>query len=176
MKIYALRYLLYLSLLAVACQTTQEEINVPISIKNMSPDQAQQLADDVISKVAIQKKEGLTIDLWAGDTLMADPIALDIDEQGRVYITRTQRNSFSEFDIRGHRDWEIGSISLQSVEDRRKFLLRELSPDSSDVNDWLEDLNGDGSRDCKDITIEKEQVYRLEDTDGDGYALSLIHI
>ena len=163
--------LFFASVVWSTCTTTDEVLDAPlILIKEITAEDARALSEEVISKVTINQKEGLTLDLWAGDSLAADPIALDIDDQGRVYITQTNRNGHSEFDIRGHRDWEIGSIAMQTVEDRRKFLLRELSPDSSEVNDWLVDLNKDGSRDWRDIVIQKEQIFRLEDTDGDGYA------
>src|SRR5690606_21823790 len=32
------------------------------------------------------------------------------------------------------------------------------------------DINGDGSRDWRDLTVDKEGVYRLEDRSGDGIA------
>ncbi|MDZ7647593.1 MAG: hypothetical protein U5K54_10705 [Cytophagales bacterium] len=42
------------------------------------------------------------------------------------------------------------------------FFIRILSPENSNKNLWLADLNGDGSHDWKDLTIEKEHVYRVE--------------
>ena len=101
---------------------------------------------------------------------MADPIAIDIDDNGRLYYTRTNRQKNSEFDIRGHQDWEIESNRLQSIEDKRAFLHRVLSPENSKKNEWLKDLNGDGSHDWRDMTVEKENIYRIEDTSGDGVA------
>ncbi|TDN95073.1 putative membrane-bound dehydrogenase-like protein [Salegentibacter sp. 24] len=59
---------------------------------------------------------------------------------------------------------------MQTVEDKRDFLHRTLSPENSAENEWLADLNGDGSHDWKDLTMEKEHVYRLEDVSGDGVA------
>src|SRR5690606_7055640 len=59
---------------------------------------------------------------------------------------------------------------LQTVEDRRAFLHQELSPENSERNRWLEDLNGDSSHDWRDLTIEKENVFRMEDISGDGVA------
>src|SRR5690606_26455860 len=59
---------------------------------------------------------------------------------------------------------------LQTVEDRRAFLHKEMSPENSHLNEWMADLNGDGSHDWKDLTVEKEHVYRLEDTNADGVA------
>jgi putative membrane-bound dehydrogenase-like protein len=104
------------------------------------------------------------------DSLVADIVSIDIDDQGKLYFTRINRQKNSEFDIRGHQDWEIQSIQIQSIDDKRDFLHRELSPENSGKNTWLADLNGDGSRDWKDLTVEKEQVFRIEDVSGDGVA------
>jgi quinoprotein glucose dehydrogenase len=75
-----------------------------------------------------------------------------------------------EFDIRGHQDWEIESISLQSIEEKRAFLRKELAPERSENNTWLKDYNGDGSHDWKDMLEIKESIYRVKDTNGDGLA------
>lgn len=128
------------------------------------------LADSIGSKVKPELAPGLSLQLWGIDSLVISPIAIDIDDNGRLYYTTTDRQKHSEFDIRGHRDWEIPSIALQTVEDRRAFLHKELSPENSKKNGWLEDLNGDSSRDWRDLTIEKEHVYRMEDINGDGVA------
>jgi quinoprotein glucose dehydrogenase len=139
-------------------------------IKNLEPAKAAHLADSIRSTVAPELAEGLALTVWAVDSLVADPISIDIDDAGKVYYTRTNRQKNSEFDIRGHQDWEIGSISLQSIEDKRAFLRKVLSPDNSKNNEWLADLNKDGSHDWRDLTVEKENIYRLEDTSGDGVA------
>ncbi|MBE7158307.1 MAG: HEAT repeat domain-containing protein, partial [Rhodospirillales bacterium] len=68
------------------------------------------------------------------------------------------------------------SIQLQTTEERRAFLHKELSPENSKKNTWLADLNGDSSHDWKDLTVEKEHVYRLEDVNGDGVADKSQHI
>src|SRR4030095_12094676 len=88
----------------------------------------------------------------------------------KIYYCTTNRQKNSEFDIRGHKDWEIPSIQLQTVEDKRAFLHQELSPENSKRNLWLTDVNGDSSHDWKDMTVEKENVFRLEDVSGDGVA------
>ena len=140
------------------------------TITRLDDAEAARLADSIRQTVSVQVAEGLELHLWASDPLVMDPIALDVDQQGRVYITRTNRQNNSEFDIRGHRDWMIASIALQSVEDRRAFLRREFAPERSAENTWLADLNGDSLHDWRDLTVEKEQVYRIEDTSGDGLA------
>ncbi|MEX2230858.1 MAG: HEAT repeat domain-containing protein [Cyclobacteriaceae bacterium] len=122
------------------------------------------------SSVSPKLAEGLTLRLWAVDSLVADPVSLDIDDLGRLFYTRTNRAKNSEFDIRGHQDWEIGSIQLKNIEEKRAFLHKVLAPELSAKNEWLKDLNGDGSHDWKDMTVEKEHIYRLEDKNGDGLA------
>lgn len=127
-------------------------------------------SDSVGKIVKPQLAPGLRATLWGIDSLVISPIAIDIDDQGRIYYTTTDRQKNSEFDIRGFRNWEIPSISFKTVEDRRKFLHEEFSPENSERNKWLKDLNGDSSHDWRDLAVEKEFVYRLEDVNGDGIA------
>jgi quinoprotein glucose dehydrogenase len=138
--------------------------------KEMDPAQTAQLAATIEESVNAELDSGLTLKLWGIDSLVISPIAIDIDDHGRLFYTTTDRQKNSEFDIRGHRDWEIPSIGFKTVEDRRAFLREELAPENSARNTWLPDLNGDGSHDWRDLTIQKEKVYRVEDISGDGVA------
>ncbi|MDN3690312.1 HEAT repeat domain-containing protein [Cyclobacterium jeungdonense] len=140
----------------VTIELTQEEVN----------DQAQAVLD----LVKPQTHADLKLDIWAVDSLVADPISMQIDDLGRVYYSKTNRRKISEFDIRSHQDWEISSIKMKHVDDRRAFIHQELAPENSSENEWLPDINQDGSHDWKDLTVEKENVFRLEDTDADGRA------
>jgi hypothetical protein len=139
-------------------------------IKRMDPREAAAQAKAIEALVTPELGSGLTLKVWGVDSLVADPIGIDIDDKGHLYYTRTNRQKNSEFDIRGHQDWEIPSIALQTVEDKRAFLRKVLSPENSAKNEWLDDVNGDGSHDWRDMTVEKENVFRLEDTNGDGVA------
>lgn len=139
-------------------------------LKLMDHAKAVQLAGSIESLVKPELADSLTLRLWGVDSLVVSPISIDIDDMGRVYYTTTNRARNSEFDIRAHPDWELPSIQLQTVEDKRAFLRKELSPENSKRNTWLKDLNGDGSHDWKDMTVEKENIFRLEDRNGDGVA------
>lgn len=156
--------------LAVILSVSCKEKVADTRIYQLEPAKAATLTKAIESTVSPQIAEGLTLKLWAMDSLVADPVSIDIDDQGRVYFTRTTRQKYSEFDIRAHQDWEIPSISLNDVEEKRAFLHKELSPENSSKNGWLSDLNGDSSHDWRDMKIQKEQVIRVEDTDGDGIA------
>jgi quinoprotein glucose dehydrogenase len=148
----------------------KESVSEDLRVKQLSEDEARKMAGEIEASVTPQLAEGFTLKIWGVDSLVADPVSIDIDDYGKLYYTRTNRQKNSEFDIRSHQDWEIESISLRNIEEKRAFLRKVLSPENSEKNKWLKDLNGDGSHDWRDMTIEKEHVYRLEDTSGDGLA------
>ncbi len=154
--------------LAAAC-TSKSRVELPPA-KEFDPNESARIAAEIEALVQADVDSTLTLRLWAMDSLVISPVAMDIDDHGRLFYTTTERQNNSEFDIRGHRDWEIPSISFKTVEDRRAFLREELAPENSDRNTWLADLNGDGSHDWRDLTVEKERVYRVEDVSGDGVA------
>lgn len=131
---------------------------------------AAKAAKEIEAQVTAKLADGLQISLWASDSLAKDPTCMAIDDEGRVYLTNSNRQANSEFDIRGHRDWMTKSISFQTVEDRQNFLRTEFAPENSKKNEYLKDLNKDGSHDWHDLTIEKDDIWRLEDTDKDGLA------
>src|SRR5258708_22798410 len=115
--------LLVICLSFAGCQNKKEPLDR--RIKRMDPERAARMAKSIESTVTPQMAEGLTLHLWGVDSLVADPVAIDIDDQGKLYYTRTNRQKHSEFDIRGHHDWEIQSVQLQSVEDKKAFLHKD---------------------------------------------------
>lgn len=149
------------------CTSTPRE--TPLTVRE-DPATAESRAKQIRESLAIELAPGLVMDLWASDSLAPDPIAMSIDDEGRVYLTRTNRQKNSEFDIRGFRHWMTPSIALQSVEDRRAFLHATFAPEKSKENEWLKDLNGDGVHDWHDLAVEKEEVWRITDEDDDGRA------
>ncbi|MEX0290673.1 MAG: HEAT repeat domain-containing protein [Flavobacteriaceae bacterium] len=155
---------------AVSCDRKSKiPTEVPLTVQQDSSSgvlSAKETRENIAPKIA----EGLTLSLWASDSLAPDPIALDIDDEGNVYLTRTNRQKNSEFDIRGYRDWMTPSISLQSVEERRAFLRATFAPEKSKENEWFPDLNNDSIHDWKDLTVEKDEVWKLQDKNGDGIA------
>lgn len=167
-SIYSLFFLLFLFAVSFFSGCKQEANDK--KIKQIDPVRAARMAASVDSLVKPELADSLTISLWGIDSLVISPIAIDIDDDGSLYYTTTNRQKNSEFDIRSHQDWEIPSIQLQTIEDKRAFLHKELSPENSKKNTWLKDVNGDSSHDWRDMTIEKDNVYRLVDRNNDGVA------
>lgn len=136
----------------------------------LEPSEARTRAEEIRSSVSAEVDPDLTLTLWASDSLLADPVALDMDDYGRAFVTQTNRRRTSEFDIRNHQDWELASISFTDVEDRREFLRKTLTPEMCEKLGKPLDLNGDGIQDWHDLQVESEQAYRIEDKDQDGLA------
>ena len=143
------QYLILLFLaIGFACQ--QPNKVQPFTV-TQTLEQTKQREAAIMGETTLELEDGLSLKLWASDSLTPDIIALEMDDYGRAYLTRAIRPYNSEFDIRGHRDWMTPSISFQSVEDRRAFLRNTFAPEKSSDNEWLADLNGDGSHDWRDL-------------------------
>lgn len=151
-----------------ACRSSPE-LEFEAEIVRLDSAEAAQNTRAVEQDVAPKPAAGFDVRLWASDTLLADPIALDTDPQGRVYATGSSRSG-GLLDIRGHPDWTTEVLTHKTVEDQRDFIRREMAPARSEENTWLPDLNGDSLHDWRDLTVRKERIYRIEDSTGDGRA------
>jgi putative membrane-bound dehydrogenase-like protein len=141
----------------------------PPAPMRLSQADAARLAKETRAKVNVQMPAGLELTLWASEHLVNDPIAIDVDPRGTVYVTSSSRNNMP-LDIRGHQDWMPTVHTLKSVEDLRAFYREVMAPENSAKNTWIQDLNKDGVRDIRDLAELKERVHRIQDTDGDGLA------
>lgn len=148
-----------------------ESVEFEPRVLRVEADQAASEAQQITQNTQADVAEGLEYSLWASESLVADPIAIDMDDQGRAWITVTNRSGNSEFDIRGVDDsWRFESLKWETVEDRREFLRTEFAPEKSDQNEWVPDRNEDGSHDWRDLAVVEEEVWKVEDTSGDGIA------
>lgn len=162
--------LLFLSFISFSCTNEKEDSGASQKVTQISSSLASNLSSKIRKEVAAEIVDGLELSLWASDTLVNDPIAISIDDHGKIYYTLATRLEHSEFDIRGHRNWMTASISFQTVEDRRAFLKKTFSETNEEGEKFLKDLNNDGNLDWRDLTVEKEQVWVVSDSDQDGLA------
>ena len=147
----------------ISCQPEPEKV-VNVITRATDADFAE--ANQVAPTIA----DGFQMDLWAPGPLLSNAVALTFDNQGVAYVSETARRKSSDIDIRAHRDWRIGDLSLQTIEDTRQFHLDKLATSLSEQNTWQEDFNKDGFHDYRDLTIQTEYIRRVWDSDGDGKA------
>ncbi|HEX2860545.1 MAG TPA: PQQ-dependent sugar dehydrogenase, partial [Lacunisphaera sp.] len=96
---------------------------------------------------------GLTAHLWAAEPMFANPVAFNLDEKGRVFVSETHRYGSSTLDIRGY---------MWTLED---------DLDNRNQADWLASIRRNfGEAGVKELSIESERLVLLEDTNGDGTA------
>lgn len=155
-------------LLRGASQSPSTDGSPPQRVQ-LSRADAERLAREARAEAKVEVPDGLALTLFAPTELIIDPVAIDLDPDGVLYATSTTRNNLP-LDIRGHRDWMTVAHTLKSLADLRAFYEKEMAPGRSAQNTWIDDLNGDGSRDIRDLREMKERIYRIQDTDGDGIA------
>ncbi|MDB6116923.1 MAG: hypothetical protein JWO08_704 [Verrucomicrobiaceae bacterium] len=89
---------------------------------------------------------------FAAQGMTGSSVGIALDDQGRVYVSHTNRRNNGELDIRTNKTWLLESLALTSAEDRQALIRKKL-PDT-----W------------QDLAKVKERIICVEDTDGDGKA------
>src|SRR3954470_9820406 len=97
--------------------------------------------------------KGLQAKLWAAEPMLANPVAINFDERGRLFVAETYRYRSSVLDIRDYM-WTLeDELSNRTLEDQSAAILRHFGPEG-----------------VKELSIEGEVVRLLEDRDHDGKA------
>ncbi len=96
---------------------------------------------------------GLEAKLWAAEPMLANPVAFNFDEKGRIFVAETYRYRSSVLDIRDYMWYLEFELASRTVEDRTKLIRDKF-----------------GAAGVKELSIESEVVRLLEDSDGDGTA------
>ncbi|HTU64943.1 MAG TPA: HEAT repeat domain-containing protein [Steroidobacteraceae bacterium] len=91
--------------------------------------------------------------LWAAEPMLANPVAIDFDEKGRLFVSETYRYRTSVLDIRDYMGMLERDLANRTIEDRLKMQHEVF-----------------GEEAAKQFAIESEVVRLVEDKDGDGKA------
>jgi len=101
----------------------------------------------------MQVPPGLEIKLWAAEPMLANPVAFNFDEKGRIFVAETYRYRSSVLDIRDYMWMLEDELACRTVEDRAALIKKAF-----------------GQTGEKELSIEGEIVRVLEDTHGTGVA------
>jgi quinoprotein glucose dehydrogenase len=108
------------------------------------------------AKQALQRMKvpaGLEIKLWAAEPMLANPVAFNFDEKGRIFVAETYRYRSSVLDIRDYMWMLEDELACRTIEDRTALIKKAFGPAGE-----------------KELSIEGEVVRLLADTNGDGVA------
>jgi quinoprotein glucose dehydrogenase len=105
----------------------------------------------------LQAPPGFKVVLFAAEPDVVNPIGLDVDDRGRVWLAETRRYNTSALYVKQHGHWYFDDLACRTLDDRigvaRKFLgpqATRLEVDSEVVR-VVEDLDGDGVADTSRI-------------------------
>ncbi len=101
----------------------------------------------------IKPAAGLEVKLWAAEPMLANPVAFNIDERGRVFVAETYRYRSSTLDIRHYLWMDQEDLASRTIEDRLDMLQRNFGPEG-----------------VKELSVESEIIRLVEDTKGAGVA------
>jgi quinoprotein glucose dehydrogenase len=115
------------------------------------------LIDPQLAIKQFQIPAGATMDLFAAEPTLMNPVQFCFDEQGRIYVAETYRYRKDVYDIRDHMNMYSNDLACRTVEDReamlRKFLgdkVDELTNASEQIR-LLEDRTGSGKADYSTV-------------------------
>lgn len=100
----------------------------------------------------IQPPAGMKVDLWAAEPMLANPVALSIDERNRVFVAETHRLGSSVLDIRNYMFLLDDDLASRSVEDRLAMCRKHFGAQFDELGK------------------EEDCIRLLEDRDHHGYA------
>jgi quinoprotein glucose dehydrogenase len=100
--------------------------------------------------------DGMEVTTFTDDLVQDVTVALDVDEQGRVYVVETARQRAGGEDNRSHPYWLMDDLASRTIEDRRAYYEKALAEGRFEESDHF--------------TRNADRVVRLEDDDGDGVA------
>lgn len=119
------------------------------------------------------RPEGMSIQLFAAEPDVANPVAFTVDGHGRVWVAESFRQNRGVTDNRGHdQAWLRADLAAQTVQDRidyHKRLLGEKISEYTEQDDRirvLEDLDHDGEVDRS--TVFAKGFNNIEDGTGAG--------
>ena len=116
--------------------------------------------ETTISLKKLQPAQGLTVELFAADPLLQNPVSISVDHRGRIFVAETHRYKDSVFDITQKTPWLLDDLSFRSPTDRGAFLQRTFATNfafltnASELVRLVEDKDHDGRADASTIVAE----------------------
>jgi quinoprotein glucose dehydrogenase len=99
---------------------------------------------------AAQVENGLKVEVWASEPLLANPVSFAFDEHGRCFLAETYRHTDGVTDTRGHMYWLDDDLAIRSIADRLAMYKKYKYPPSEKFGEQVRliwDSTGSGKAD-----------------------------
>jgi quinoprotein glucose dehydrogenase len=116
------------------------------------PAVSQETPEQEAARRKLKVADGVTASLWASDPLLANPVAISLDEKGRIYVAECWRRHTSTLDIHMRKEWLDDDLACRTHDDQIAYHERRL---------------GEKAKEWK---VESERIRILEDRAGTGKA------
>ncbi|MGI9470221.1 MAG: PVC-type heme-binding CxxCH protein [Rubripirellula sp.] len=167
------RYFFPLAIIWIALSTSLFAADDFKQPEPLEPEIAEASSEGVESMSAIRIPDGWEIQLFAAEPDIANVVAFDIDNRGRIFACETFRQSRGVTDNRAHDEqWVLADLAAETVQDRidyHKKLLGEAAITYAQHDDRIrriEDSDGDGKADQSYVVA--NGFNRLEEGTGAG--------
>jgi quinoprotein glucose dehydrogenase len=105
---------------------------------------------------AAQVEKGLTVEVWAAEPLLANPVAFAFDEKGRCFLAETYRHTDGVTDTRGHMYWLDDDLAIRSIADRLAMYKKYKYPPYEKFGEQVRliwDSTGSGKADKSTVFV-----------------------
>ncbi len=116
-------------------------------------------ADAEMAARAFRRPQGLAVEVYAAEPLLANPVAFVFNEHGELFVAETFRHTDGVPDTRGHLNWLNDDLACRTVADRvamyRKYLgsgFPAMGREEERIR-RIVDRNGDGRADHADVFV-----------------------
>ncbi len=113
--------------------------------------------EGVLAMSAITLPPDVSIALFAAEPDVANPVAIDVDQFGNVFVCESFRQERGVEDNRNHPEWLLDDLSARSVAERLAYMEKHLGDKlitytaQDDRIRLLRDTTGDGAADVSEI-------------------------
>ncbi len=110
------------------------------------------LDDPATAAARLQPAPGMRVSVFAAEPDVVNPVGLDVDDRGRVFVAETRRYNTSALYVKQRPTWYFDDLACRNVEDRLALASKYLGADAAKLE------------------VDSEIVRLLVDADGDGVA------
>jgi quinoprotein glucose dehydrogenase len=127
-------------------------VPVLLLLLSAAPGLPQESPEIEAARKKLKVAPGMEVTLWAANPQLENPVAISIDERGRIYVAEAHRRHTSTLDIHMRKEWLDDDLACRRHEDLVAYHLKRMG---EKAKEWM---------------VESERIRIVEDRSGTGRA------